>query len=101
MLIYSILWIILLFAMEGLVYGGHIFLELSKIDFDLTDGHFGNVLIHIHLFLLEDGEGVLFPHLLYYVEPCIHLIVLRFYFLEPFQCIQFESPGPTFHSCSV
>lgn len=76
MLVNSIVGVILLFAVEGFVDGDDVSFEFGEVDFDLADWHFGDELIHIYFFLLEDWEVVLLPYFLYYEEPRVHLVVL-------------------------
>jgi hypothetical protein len=101
MLIDSVVWIILLLAFEGFFDGNHISLQLCKIDLNLAYWHFGSELIHIDLFLFENWVLILLPNLLYYVQPCIHFVVLRFYLLQPFQSVQLEAPGATLYPSTI
>ncbi len=101
MLIDSVVWIILLLTFEGFLNGSHISLELCKVDLDLADWHFGSELIHIDFVLLENWVLVLLPDLLYYVQPCIHFVVLRFHLLQPFQSIQLEAPGAALQPSAI
>jgi hypothetical protein len=75
-LVYSVILIVFHFTVKGLFYRDCVFFELGQVDLDLADGHFGDELVHVHLFLTENGIGEFLPDLLYYVESRIHLVVL-------------------------
>ena len=101
MLIDSVVWIILLLTFKGFFDGSNISLELCKINFNLAYWHFGSELIHIDFILFKNWVLILLPNLLYYVQPCIHFVVLRLNLLQSFQSIKFETPSATLYSCTI
>ena len=82
MLIDAVIMIFFHLAFKCSLDGNGILLQLCKIHLDLTDRHFGDELVHVHLLLAEDGIGELLPDLLYYVQARVHLTVLRFHLLQ-------------------
>lgn len=100
-LIDAIVGIALHLAVEGLLDGQRILLQLGKVDPDLTNRHLGDELVHVHFLLAEDRIGILLPDLPYYVQPRVHLPVLRSHLLQTLQSVQLEAPSPALETSPV
>lgn len=81
MFIDSIIRVIFFLTVEGFFYGHSVFFYFCKVDFDLTDWHFGDELIHVHFFLCEDWITEFLPYLFDDVKTSVHLVVLRLHLL--------------------